>query len=94
MINRRSFNTILLGTTALSFAACTGLTDFSLPTNKKVFVQFIVQSSPATSLPTLFDTNKYAYCEFTNADNGIYDHYKIDYSDSNLGYQGNSFFYN
>lgn len=66
----------------------------SLPTNKKVFVQFIVQSSPATSLPTLFDTNKYAYCEFTNADNGIYDHYKIDYSDSNLGYQGNSFFYN
>lgn len=66
----------------------------SLPTNKRIFVQFIVQSSPATTLPTLFDTNKYAYCEFTNADNGIYDHYKIDYSDSNLGYQGNTFFYN
>ncbi len=66
----------------------------SLPTNKKVFVQFIVQSSPASSLPVLFDTNKYAYCEFLNADNGIYEHYKIDYSDSNLGYQGNSFFYN
>ena len=35
MINRRSFNTILLGTTALSFAACTGLTDFTLPSNKR-----------------------------------------------------------
>ena len=66
----------------------------SLPAGKRIFVQFIVQSSPATTVPTNFDTAKYAYCEFLNEDNNLYPHYKIDYSDSNLGYQGNSFFYN
>lgn len=66
----------------------------SLPTGKRIFVQFIVQSSPTNPIPSTFNTAKYAYCEFLNADNSIYEHYKIDLSDSNLGYQGNSFFYN
>lgn len=66
----------------------------SLPTNKRIFVQFIVQSSPITPTPATFNTNKYAYCEFVNADDSVYQHYKIDLSDSNLGYQGNPFFYN
>lgn len=35
MINRRSFNKILFGTTALSLAACAGIADVSLPANKK-----------------------------------------------------------
>lgn len=43
----------------------------SLPTNKRIFVQFIVQSSPTTPVPANFDTNKYAYCEFVNADDDI-----------------------
>lgn len=66
----------------------------SLPVGKRIFIQFIVQSSPATTLPTTFNDAKYAYCEFVNQDDNLYPHYKIDYSDSNLGYQGSSFFYN
>lgn len=37
MLNRRDFNKLILGATALSFAACTSLSSSlaSLPTNKK-----------------------------------------------------------
>ena len=66
----------------------------SLPVGKRIFVQFIVQSSPASTLPTTFETAKYAYCEFVNVDDNAYPHYKIDYSDSNLGYQGIPLYYN
>ena len=34
-MNRRTFNKILLGTTALSFVTCASIADTKLPTNKK-----------------------------------------------------------
>ncbi len=78
MINRRSFNTILLGTTALSFAACTGLTDFSLPTNKKRVVivgggfggataaKYLKKFSPDTEVMLIEQNKDYYTCPFSN----------------------------
>lgn len=78
MINRRSFNTILLGTTALSFAACTGLTDFSLPSNKKRVVivgggfggataaKYLRKFSPDTEIILIEQNKDYYTCPFSN----------------------------
>lgn len=65
----------------------------ALPVGKRIFIQFVVQNSPTTPLPAGFATAKYAYCDFLNADDNAYPHYKIDLSDSNLGYQGKTFYY-
>ena len=66
----------------------------SLPVGKKIFIQFIVQSSPSSNTPAGFNTAKYAYLVFKNEDDKAYPHYKIDLSDNNLGYQGHNFYYN
>ncbi len=78
MINRRSFNTILLGTTALSFAACTGLTDFSLPSNKRRVVivgggfggataaKYLKKFSPDTEVMLIEQNKDYYTCPFSN----------------------------
>lgn len=63
----------------------------SLPVNKRIFIQFIVQKSP-NEVPT-FENSKFTYCDFVNEDNKAYPHYKIDLSDANLGYQGETFYY-
>ena len=78
MINRRSFNTILLGTTALSFAACTGLTDFTLPSNKRRVVivgggfggataaKYLKKFSPDTEVMLIEQNKDYYTCPFSN----------------------------
>ena len=78
MINRRSFNTILLGTTALSFAACNGLTDLSLPSNKKRVVivgggfggataaKYLRKFSPDTEIILIEQNKDYYTCPFSN----------------------------
>ncbi|AQY22854.1 hypothetical protein [Riemerella anatipestifer] len=63
----------------------------SLPVGKRIFIQFVVQKTP-TEVPT-FENSKFTYCDFVNEDNKAYPHYKVDLSDANLGYQGNSFYY-
>lgn len=69
----------------------------SVPVDSRIFVQFIVQSSPAYS-----DTDfvggvgnaRYAYADFVNNDDKLYQHYKIDMDDTLLGYEdGGDFFY-
>jgi len=42
MMNRRNFHKILLGTTALSFAACSKIDNVSTPTNKKELLLLVV----------------------------------------------------
>lgn len=63
----------------------------ALPVGKRIFIQFIVQNSPTTPTPSGFENAKYAYCDFVNNDDNALPHYKIDLSDSNLGYQGKPF---
>lgn len=65
----------------------------ALPVGKKIFIQFVVQKSPTTPLPSTFENSKYGYLVFKNEDNKAYPHYKIDLSDNALGYQGHSFHY-
>ncbi|MDY6026219.1 hypothetical protein [Bergeyella zoohelcum] len=65
----------------------------ALPVGKKIFIQFIVQKSPTSPVPSTFESAKYSYLVFTNEDNKAYPHYKIDLSDNSLGYQGHSFHY-
>ncbi len=66
----------------------------SLPRDKKIFIQFIIQKTPVEPLPQNWEQNKYAYCDFVNEDNDAYPHFKIDYRDADLGYAGNTFYYN
>lgn len=78
MINRRSFNKILLGTTALSFAACTGISDLSLPKNKKRVVivgggfggataaKYLKRFSPDTEVILIEQNKEYYTCPFSN----------------------------
>ncbi|CAM3536021.1 NAD(P)/FAD-dependent oxidoreductase [Arcobacter aquimarinus] len=78
MINRRSFNKILLGTTALSLAACTGITEVSLPANKKRVVivgggfggataaKYIKRFSPDTEIILIEQNKEYFTCPFSN----------------------------
>ena len=78
MINRRNFNKILLGTTALSFAACNGITDLSLPSNKKRVVivgggfggataaKYLRKFSPDTEIILIEQNKEYYTCPFSN----------------------------
>ena len=78
MINRRNFNKILLGTTALSFAACTGISNFSLPNNKKRVVivgggfggataaKYLKRFSPETEVILIEQNKEYYTCPFSN----------------------------
>lgn len=66
----------------------------SIPVGKRVFIQFIVQSSPTSPIPTTFATARYAYADYLNPDDGLFPHYKIDLSATNLGYTGKPFYYN
>ncbi|MBP7769506.1 MAG: FAD-dependent oxidoreductase [Aliarcobacter sp.] len=78
MINRRNFNKILLGTTALSFAACTGITDVSLPKDKKRVVivgggfggataaKYLKKFSPNTEVILIEQNKDYYTCPFSN----------------------------
>lgn len=63
----------------------------SLPVGKKIFIQFIIKSSPTNTYP---NDKSYGYAVFLNEDNKAYPHYKIDFSDRALGYQGHNFYYN
>lgn len=64
----------------------------SVPVDSRVFVQFIVQFSPV-GLPLSTSPAKYAYADFSTADDGVYQHFKIDFDDDAIGYEGNSFYY-
>lgn len=78
MINRRDFNKILLGTTALSFAACTGISDLSLPANRKRVVivgggfggataaKYLKKFSPETEVILIEQNKEYYTCPFSN----------------------------
>ena len=78
MINRRSFNKILLGTTALSLAACAGITEVSLPANKKRVVivgggfggataaKYLKRFSPDTEVILIEQNKEYFTCPFSN----------------------------
>lgn len=78
MINRRDFNKILLGTTALSFAACTGMPDLSLPANRKRVVivgggfggataaKYLKRFSPETEVILIEQNKEYYTCPFSN----------------------------
>ena len=78
MINRRDFNKILLGTTALSFAACTGMPDLSLPANRKRVVivgggfggataaKYLKKFSPETEVFLIEQNKEYHTCPFSN----------------------------
>lgn len=78
MINRRDFNKILLGTTALSFAACTGMSDLSLPANRKRVVivgggfggataaKYLKKFSPETEVILIEQNKEYYTCPFSN----------------------------
>ncbi|MDO4763109.1 MAG: hypothetical protein Q4A00_01840 [Flavobacteriaceae bacterium] len=66
----------------------------SFPVGKKIFIQFITQSTPTNPTPNTFNNAKYAYLVFKNEDDKAYPHYKIDMSDRGLGYQGHNFYYN
>lgn len=78
MINRRDFNKILLSTTALSFAACGGITDVALPANKKRVVivgggfggataaKYLKKFSPDTEVVLIEQNKDYYTCPFSN----------------------------
>ena len=78
MINRRSFNKILFGTTALSLAACAGIADVSLPANKKRVVivgggfggataaKYLKRFSPDTEVILIEQNKEYFTCPFSN----------------------------
>ena len=65
----------------------------TLPIDKKIFIQFIVQLNPLNVPATAFNSAKYAYLVFKNSGAG-FPHYKIDMGDYSLGYQNQSLYYN
>jgi len=78
MMNRRNFNKILLGTTALSFAACNGMTSLSFPADKKRVVivgggfggataaKYLKKFSPQTEVVLIEQNKEYYTCPFSN----------------------------
>ena len=78
MMNRRSFNKILLGTTALSFATCASIADTKLSTNKKRVVivgggfggataaKYLKKFSPDTEVILIEQNKDYYTCPFSN----------------------------
>ncbi|RXK12827.1 sulfide dehydrogenase [Halarcobacter mediterraneus] len=78
MINRRHFNKILVGSVALSFAACSSITSVSLPTDKKRVVivgggfggataaKYLKKFSPETEVILIEQNKEYYTCPFGN----------------------------
>lgn len=78
MLNRRDFNKILLGSVALSFAACNSLTSFSLPKDKHRVVivgggfggataaKYLKKFSPQTEVVLIEQNKEYYTCPFSN----------------------------
>lgn len=78
MMNRRNFHKILLGTTALSFAACSKIDNVSTPTNKKRVVvigggfggataaKYLRKFSPDTEIILIEQNKEYYTCPFSN----------------------------
>ncbi|WP_368031108.1 FCSD flavin-binding domain-containing protein [Arcobacter sp. s6] len=77
-MNRRSFNKILLGTTALSFATCASIADTKLSTNKKRVIvvgggfggataaKYLKKFSPDTEVMLIEQNKDYYTCPFSN----------------------------
>ena len=78
MINRRSFNKILLGSVALSLTACNSVTSVGLPTNKKRVVvvgggfggataaKYLKKFSPDVEVILIEQNKEYYTCPFGN----------------------------
>ena len=78
MINRRDFNKIILGTTALSLATCTSLVATPLSSNKKRVViigggfggataaKYLKKFSPDTEVVLIEQNKDYYTCPFSN----------------------------
>lgn len=78
MINRRSFNKLLLGSVALSFTACNSLTSVGLPKDKKRVVvvgggfggataaKYLKKFSPQTEVILIEQNKEYYTCPFGN----------------------------
>ena len=78
MLNRRSFNTLLVGSIGLSLAACSGITNVSLPKNKQRVVivgggfggataaKYLKKFSPDTEVVLIEQNKNYYTCPFGN----------------------------
>ena len=78
MLNRRDFNKLLVGSVALSFAACSSLTTVSLPKDKKRVVvvgggfggataaKYLKKFSPETEVILIEQNREYYTCPFGN----------------------------
>ena len=78
MMNRRTFNKILLGTTALSFVTCASIADTKLPANRKRVVivgdgfggataaKYLKKFSPDTEVILIEQNKDYYTCPFSN----------------------------
>ena len=78
MLNRRGFNKLMLGSVALSFAACNSLTSFALPNNKNRVVvvgggfggataaKYVKRFSPDTEVILIEQNTEYYTCPFSN----------------------------
>jgi sulfide dehydrogenase [flavocytochrome c] flavoprotein chain len=78
MINRRNFNKILVSSIALSFTACSSITDVSLPKNQKRVVivgggfggataaKYLRKFSPDTEVILIEENENYYTCPFGN----------------------------
>ena len=78
MINRRHFNKILVGSVALSFAACSSITNVSLPKNRKRVVvvgggfggattaKYLKKFNPETEVILIEQNKEYYTCPFGN----------------------------
>ena len=78
MMNRRSFNKLLVGSIALSFTACSSITNVSLPKDKKRVVivgggfggataaKYLKRFSPETEVILIEQNKEYYTCPFGN----------------------------
>lgn len=78
MMNRRHFNKVLVGSVALSFAACSSITSVSLPKDKKRVVvvgggfggataaKYLKKFSPETEIILIEQNKEYYTCPFGN----------------------------
>ena len=77
MINRRSFNKILFGTTALSLATCAGIANVSTPAKNRVVIvgggfggataaKYLKKFSPNTEVILIEQNKEYYTCPFSN----------------------------
>ncbi len=78
MMNRRNFNKLLIGSAAFSLAACSSISKFSLPANKKRVVvvgggfggataaKYLKKFSPDTEVILIEQNEHYYTCPFSN----------------------------